>query len=317
MSTPAATTRARCTLDDILRVWPTLRHAVQPPTLPRVDGEFHLSPPQDWDAFVARMRDFRFRDSDRANHCGPFVARGQCLEPFSQAGDLVSIDPTLEPKDEDFVVVAFGDKTLQSERFQGARTRWRELYGCEPGRIATKRLRKFGHSWILCVRRSFFWLESDDRILGVVVRRERGGVDLHAPTSDCIDDNAATEVYSASVLGPTTITPLAADVTRVTVPALSGTYTAVVTATGDFYRNNASARNLFVLLTTVGGVSGVTGNLTPYRSTASPGDRVSLRDEFVVSDGLAHDFALRSESGVIGSQATHENVRLQVEAIKK
>lgn len=132
-----------------------------------------------------------------------------------------------------------------------------------------------------------------------------------------IAPNAATEVYSSSVIGPTTITPLAADVTRVTVPALSGTYTAIVTATGDFWRNNASARNLFVLLTSVGGVSGVTGNLTPYRSAASPGDRFSLRDEFSVSDGAAHDFALRSESGVVGSQASHQNVRLQVEIIKR
>lgn len=308
---------ARCTLDDILRAWPTLQNAVQPPQLPRVNGTFHLSPEKDWNEFVAGMEDFRFRESDPCNHVGPFRSTGDCLQPFSQPGDLVWIDPTLEPTDGDFVIVAWGPRSLASTTFQGAAQRWRDMYGVEPGPIATKRLRRLGHSWVLCVRRSHYWLEPDDRILGVLVRRERSGEALHSPSAHCITPNAATEVYSSSVAGPTTITPLAADVTRVTVPAQSNTYVAVVTATGDFWRNNSSPRNLFVLLTTVGGVSGVTGNLTPFRSTASPGERFSLRDEFTVSDGLAHDFALRSESGVIGSQSSHENVRLQVEIIKR
>jgi hypothetical protein len=132
-----------------------------------------------------------------------------------------------------------------------------------------------------------------------------------------IDDNAATEIYTDSDIGPTTITPLFGDVCRVTVPAISTTYVAIVTATGDFWKNNASFRHVFLLFTSVGGVSGTAGNLTPFRSTASPGDRLSLRHEFTVSDGAAHDFVLISESGTIGSQSTHENVRLQVEVIKR
>jgi hypothetical protein len=193
-------------LEAIFRWRPALRDAVQPPALPFVNGQFSFKPEVDWAEFIAGLNDFRFRESDPRNWAGPFCSFGTCLDPFSQEHDLCYVDPTLEPRDGDFVLVAWGPRALASWQFQGARTNWIEKYGCEPGPIATKRLRRMGNDWLLCVRNSFYWL-ADSRVLGVMIRKERGSVELHAPASCAIDPNAATQVYAAVDDGPDSFNP--------------------------------------------------------------------------------------------------------------
>lgn len=105
--------------------------AVQPPALPRVNGSWSMQPEQEWSEFVAGLDAFRFRESDRANWCGPFQSCGTCLAPFSFPGDLVWIDPTLDPRDGDFVIVAWGEQALQQPAFKRAKLHWRELYGVD------------------------------------------------------------------------------------------------------------------------------------------------------------------------------------------
>lgn len=182
------------TLDQILNLHPRMRDAVQPPKLPRVSGQFSFKPTEDWQAFVAGIDCFRFRDSALRNWIGPFFGTGNCLEGFGEEGDFSYYDPTLEPQDGDLVLVAWGPESLAGDKFQRARADWLEKYGSEPGPIATKRLRKLGSKWILAVRNSFYWLD-DSRILGVMVHRESSRAGLHSQRVCRIGPEAVTDTF--------------------------------------------------------------------------------------------------------------------------
>jgi hypothetical protein len=232
---------------------PTIAYEpIQPPTLPRVNGTFTFNPSDDWAGFVASMADFRFRQSDRSNWLGPFVGYGDCLDPFTDPGDLTYYDPTLEPQDGDFLLVRWGPKALASEQFKRAADDWRKKYGVDPGPLASKRLRRVGSKWALCVRNSLFWLD-DCLVLGVMVHKDRGGVALHAPVTCAIGPDAAsdTAVFSAPADGSQAYT--AGTQPRIEVSGLNasasytagtpggGTVKAVVTWTGQAKISNTTS----------------------------------------------------------------------------
>jgi hypothetical protein len=304
-------------LDQLFRAWPALRDAVQPPPLPRVDGQHALSCANDWNEFTATLDSFRFRESDPANQCGPFQATGECLTPFSQPGDLIYTDPTLQPQDGDFVMVAFGQRTLSSDKFQGAAKLWREKYGTDPTCIATKRLRRLGSHWLLCVRRSFFWLDPDDRILGVVVRRERDGFALHAPAVACIDPNAATQVESVEDDSVSLINGGGAILSK-SLSAVGLSYLLQVTATFDFWRTTAGTPEVYLDINGNSTQLGVSQSAFPT-ATASPGQRITLQCEVPItpSDEVSLTAAIVWTGMQPSGTAEVRNAALRCEKIKR
>ncbi len=95
----AATRRAATPPDDTVR----------PPPLPRVGGR---TPGKKFDVAVPKRITARANDLSR---CYATVVDGDCMEPEIKSGDLVVVDPTIEPKAGDIVVLFKAEPHPESE----------------------------------------------------------------------------------------------------------------------------------------------------------------------------------------------------------
>lgn len=84
-------------------------NTVQPPPLPKVGGR---TPGRKFDVAVPKHITARANDLSR---CYAMVVDGDCMEPEIKSGDLVVVDPTIEPKTGGIVVLFKAELHPQSE----------------------------------------------------------------------------------------------------------------------------------------------------------------------------------------------------------
>jgi hypothetical protein len=133
-----------------------------------------------------------------------------------------------------------------------------------------------------------------------------------------IGADAATELYSGSVAGPTTDSLLVGAICRVPVPAIGFDHTAIVTVMGDMYKNNTNTEDIWIMQTAPGGLTGVVGSSTPFvTSTTSPGEHVAIQGEFSGTAAVAKDYVFWHNGSTLGTILTWANVYVQVEIIKR
>lgn len=193
----------------ITAMHPQLLDAVPPEPIERRDGTFHFNVAEDWKEFCSRT--WQPRPGDDANLVGPFRCYGECLSPFTQEGELHWYDAALAARDGDIVLVRWAPEVLEAMyQRNGSNEEWIRQYG-QPVPIATKLLKRLGNHLYLLTRKSAIPL-GNNRILGVLRRRVRDGVDVSAARVSLIEQYATTELYSVSDSGPDSYTV-------VTVPA--------------------------------------------------------------------------------------------------
>jgi len=133
-----------------------------------------------------------------------------------------------------------------------------------------------------------------------------------------IGPNAATDIYTAALPGPTT-TPFQSGVftgVTVVVPSVPYAHTAIVTLVCDAWKS--SGGGIWIEKDLHGSTSGgITSEERFLTTTASPGERVTVQYEFPNAAGTAYDYNLAFNTLSPSNTITVQNVRIQVEIIKR
>lgn len=252
------------------------------------------------------------------------TVRGDCISPLLQAGDTVYVDHATPAQPGDIVSFALGRRGAEAQNSalpsgqspcsQG--DRWCKLYLRWRG--LDMLLDRHGNS----ATGTLMTLEDPDGdplpSLHPVRNIRRNGRLLFAPDAHAsqVGLNAATDVYSGSLVGPTTSGAQTGIFLTVAVPSVSYAHTAIVTMTGDFWKSNGGGvwmeRDLHG--TTTGGITSEERFLS---ATATPGERVTIQYEFANLAGSAYDYNLHYDTTSPSFTITCENVRVQVEIIKR
>lgn len=146
-----------------------------------------------------------------------------------------------------------------------------------------------------------------------------GGVAAQADfvqTEDIAED-AATIVYSESLVGPDTTAIVVGTFIDITVPEQPIDHLVVATVVGDFYKSDSGTGMNVSILQTQDGSSGISSNVAWVLTTSSDGQRLTLRHTFSASANEEYDYALRFNTNAIGKTITLKNAILQVEVIKR
>ena len=132
-----------------------------------------------------------------------------------------------------------------------------------------------------------------------------------------IGQNAATDIYSASLAGPsTTGTQVGIFAVTVAVPVVNYNHTAIVTLTCDGWRSVGGG--IWVERDTHGSTTGGVASEERFLiQSASPGERVTIQYEFSNLAGTAYDYNLQFDTLSPSNTITVQNVRMQVEIIKR
>jgi hypothetical protein len=249
------------------------------------------------------------------------TVRGDCISPLLQAGDTIFIDAHMPAQSGDVVSFSLSRRGAEAQNsdLPPGQSPWRagdrwckllvrhhfDMLLDRHGNSATATLMSCEHP-------------DDIPVLHPVRNIRRNGQLLFTPDahSSQLGLNAATDVYSGSLVGPTTSGTQTGVFLTVAVPSVAYSHTAIVTMTGDFWRSNAGGiwmeRDLHG--STTGGIASEERFLV---STATPGERVTIQYEFSNLGGTAYDYNLQFDTTSPSYTITAENVRVQVEIIKR
>lgn len=322
---------------DIFELFPITRDAIQPPPRPRSVPRWS---PRDWGNDVQRVR-ARWFAPPQGTLVGPFAGVGDCLEPYTEPHTswLAFIDPTREPRHDDFVVVRWSDKSY-AEVCQIANKEWLAAVGRAPSRLAAKRLAWVGGQWWLTLADGKGIELGDSHICGVIAHVQRPPMadairiekvaqtevlGLRSVVTDVLDDDAATEV-TALVLADDTISgatfPNFQEADAISYGTIDFDCDCILTLFADAKLSSTPSGTEpgYLAVQCVQRASG--GPAGPFTQVWNTGNTqsYSARHIFPLAAGASpvfQAFFRAGQDGVSGVDLEYENAILTVELVKK